>query len=226
MARDPNADPAGLLDGALHELREPATTLRSFMEQLLDEPAATAGPARARLERAHGAAVRVLGLVDALRPFARIGRLPPRLEEVDGEVLLARVLVELSVVIAETGVTVTHDPLPTLTTDAERLVLVLHQLFGNAIRFRKADPVVIHVSADPIPEGWRFAVADRGIGIEAAYVERVFWPFERLHAREAYPGHGLGLALCRRIITGLGGRIWAEGRAEGGTRICFSLPAA
>ncbi len=213
---------ADLLDGALHDLREPATYLAAFTEQLLSG----AELAPARLARAHDASLRIRGLIDALRPFVRLARNAPVLERVELEDVLREVQLQLSVLVEETGATIAHDPLPPVTADRARLVLVLHQLLGNALRFRSQAPVSITVSASADEHGVRLVVADRGIGIEAEYLERVFLPFERLHAREVYPGHGLGLALCRHAVASLGGRIWAERRPGGGTCVNVVLPAA
>jgi len=218
---DRPTDLIDLLDGALHDLREPATHLAAFTEQLAGGEAGHAPP---RLLRARDAASRIRGLVEALRPFVRLSRSPPVLERVDLQEALGEVRVRLSVLVEETGTTLLHDPLPSTRTDRARLVLVLHELVSNAIRFRGPAPASIHVSASAAEGGAHLVVADHGIGIEAEYLDRVFLPFERLHAREVYPGHGLGLPLCRHAVASLGGRIWAEQRHGGGTCVNVVLP--
>ncbi len=214
-----------VLEGALHDLREPATHLQSFTEELRATPGRSGALDATRLERAHRAASRITGLVEAIRPFVRLQRTAPVIARVSAEEAFQEVLLRLSVLIEDTGASIHHDVLPDLDTDRPRLVLVLQELLANAIRFRGEHPSVVSVTATRHGGDVAFEVADNGIGIEAAYLDRVFAPFERLHSRQSYPGHGLGLALCRQALGDLGGRIWAEPRAGGGTHMRFVLPS-
>jgi light-regulated signal transduction histidine kinase (bacteriophytochrome) len=130
----------------------------------------------------------------------------------------------LAVPIQESGAVITHDPLPTVAVDPTQMVQVFQNLLGNAIKFRSQKPPAIHVGAQRHPDGWRFSVRDNGIGIERQYFDRIFRVFQRLHTREEYPGSGIGLAVCEKIVLRHGGRIWLESEENRGTTFFFSLP--
>ena len=129
----------------------------------------------------------------------------------------------LQVLINEHGAVVTRDELPTVTGDRTQLVQLIQNLLGNAIRFRAKEPPRIRVSAEKPGPDWVFSVQDNGMGIDAKYHERVFAVFQRLHSRKAYPGTGIGLAICRRIVDRHGGRIWFESEPGKGTTFYFTL---
>ena len=119
---------------------------------------------------------------------------------------------------------VTHDPLPIVLADATQLLQVFQNLLGNALKFRTAAPPIVHISAERQEDAWGFAVRDNGIGIEAQYVERIFAVFQRLHTRREYPGTGIGLALCKKMVERHGGRIWVESELGKGAMFAFTLP--
>jgi light-regulated signal transduction histidine kinase (bacteriophytochrome) len=222
---DAGSDLVGILDGALHDLREPSGVLCAFTDWLSDHPdVASVGSLEPRLARARRAAKRMNGLIDALRIIARAERTPPKIEAIDCNAIMSQVALSLSVASEEAGAAITHGPLPIVSADAERLGIVLQELLGNAIKFRGAAPLRAHVAIEPTPNGWQISVGDNGIGIESEFLERVFRPFERLHAREVYPGQGLGLTLCQRIVSSHGGRIWAVSRPGEGSTFHFTLP--
>src|SRR5262249_43355389 len=124
--------------------------------------------------------------------------------------VLDRALSYLSTGIHEAGAVITRDPLPSLLAEQYPLTLLLQNLIGNAIKYsRPGTPAQIHVSARQKKGNWEFSVRDNGMGIEAKELERIFAPFIRLHGTE-YPGSGLGLAMCKRIVERYNGRIWAE----------------
>jgi light-regulated signal transduction histidine kinase (bacteriophytochrome) len=110
--------------------------------------------------------------------------------------------------------------------DRALLVSVFQNLIGNAVKFRGHEPPVVRISAEPRGDLWEFACADNGIGIDPDYAERIFVIFQRLHAKEAYPGTGIGLAISRKIIEHHGGRIWLDPDQERGACIRFTLPTA
>jgi light-regulated signal transduction histidine kinase (bacteriophytochrome) len=120
---------------------------------------------------------------------------------------------------------VTHDALPVICGDPSQLRQLLQNLIGNAIKFRGSAPPQVHVSAERGDGVWTFAVRDNGIGIEPEYNERVFVIFQRLHSRRDYPGTGVGLAICKKIVERHNGRIWIESAVGHGTAVCFQLPA-
>jgi light-regulated signal transduction histidine kinase (bacteriophytochrome) len=120
---------------------------------------------------------------------------------------------------------VTHDPLPTLETDATQLSQVFQNLVGNAIQYRRAEVPSVHVSAtNSDGREWVFSVRDNGMGIERQYFERIFVLFQRLHGRDEFEGAGIGLAICKKTLERLGGRIWVESQPGAGSTFYFALP--
>lgn len=135
-------------------------------------------------------------------------------------------LKNLATSIGEAGAEVSRGSLPTVKGIPAQIALVFQNLVANAIKFRHGDrPVRIHVAAEPRGGEWEFRVEDNGIGIESQYFERIFVIFQRLHTRREYPGTGIGLALCKRIVERHGGRIWLESTPGQGTTFRFTLPA-
>jgi light-regulated signal transduction histidine kinase (bacteriophytochrome) len=134
-------------------------------------------------------------------------------------------LANLRATIQESGAVVTHDPLPALTTDGTQLAQVFQNLVGNAIKYRSDKVPHVHVSAaENGGHKWIFSVQDNGLGIEAQYFERIFILFQRLHGRDEFKGTGIGLAICKKTVERLGGRIWVESQPEKGATFYFSLP--
>ena len=127
--------------------------------------------------------------------------------------------------IGSNGTEIITNGLPRLIVPQTQLVQIFQNLIGNSLKYRSALPPVIHVSAEQRNDNWIFAVEDNGIGIHADYHENIFQPFKRLHGQQ-YPGSGVGLAICRRILERLGGRIWVESEAGLGSTFYFSLPIA
>ena len=128
--------------------------------------------------------------------------------------------------IAESNAHVTHDQLPTVMADAAQLSRIFQNLIANAIKYRRDCPPEIHVSAQRDGSWWRFAVRDNGIGIERTYWERIFLIFQRLHTRHKYPGTGIGLSVCKRIVERHGGQIWVESQPDEGSTFYFTLRSA
>jgi light-regulated signal transduction histidine kinase (bacteriophytochrome) len=119
------------------------------------------------------------------------------------------------------------DPLPTIACDGGQLTQVFQNLIGNALKFRRKDAIpAVRVSAARTGNAWTFGIADNGIGIEPKYFERIFQMFQRLHGREEYPGTGIGLALCKKIVERHGGRITVASEAGRGTTFAFTIPDA
>jgi hypothetical protein len=128
------------------------------------------------------------------------------------------------VTLEESGAVITHDPLPVVRGDATQLGQLLQNLISNAIKFRGQRPPEIHVGVERRGDEWVFAVRDNGIGIEEQYFERIFLVFQRLHTQAEYPGTGIGLAVCKRIVERHGGRIWVESEPGQGATFYFTLP--
>ncbi len=119
----------------------------------------------------------------------------------------------------------TVDGLPEVHADFQQMVQLMENLIGNAIKFRQDDPPTVHVSALMNGDEWVFSVKDNGIGISTEYSDKVFQMFQRLHARETFPGTGIGLAICKKVVERHGGKIWFESKPGDGTTFYFTLPA-
>lgn len=170
-------------------------------------------------------ATRMRALIDGLLSFARVKSRAAELTATDSETVFSRCLANAHLAIRQAHAHVTHDPLPSVLGDGMQLEQVFQNLLSNALKFRGKSRPRVHVSAQWTGSEWTFSVKDNGIGIDPAYFDRIFVIFQRLHTRQAYPGAGIGLSICKRIIERHGGRIWV-GSAEGeGTTFYFTLPA-
>ncbi len=145
---------------------------------------------------------------------------------VDCNEVLRRALDYLQAALRESGATVTHEPLPPVLAEVYPITLLFQNLIGNAIKYRRADaPPKVLLSAEPDGNLWRFSVTDNGIGIDAQFVEMIFAPFKRLHSKK-YPGTGIGLAMCRKIVERYHGRIWVTSKPGEGSTFLFTLPGS
>ncbi|MFO0630414.1 MAG: PAS domain-containing protein [Polyangiales bacterium] len=167
---------------------------------------------------------RMHALIRDLLAYSRIERGTTELAQTPAEGAMTLALANLKAAVAETGAEVTHDALPEVRADARQLAQLLQNLLGNAIKYHGADAPRIHVGAVRQGSAWEFRVRDNGIGIDPKYRERIFVPFQRLHVRTEYPGTGIGLAICKKIVQRHGGRIWVEPAPDRGSVFCFTLP--
>ncbi len=213
---------------ASHDLQEPLRKVSSFTQLLqrryggqLDERADQ------YISFAVDGANRMQNLINDLLAFSRVGRVHNDHRAVDLEEIVSRVLDDLSVTVEETGAEITHDPLPTVVGDPTQLGTLWQNLLSNAVKFRSPDHAPhIHISAAQDGDTWEFAVSDNGIGIAAEFQEKVFIIFQRLHTKDAYPGTGIGLAMCKKVVEFHGGSIGIDPDYKLGTRVVFTLPAA
>jgi signal transduction histidine kinase len=164
-------------------------------------------------------------LINDVLDYARIDNETEHLANVGGEEVLCNVLRDLNVRIEEKQARITHDPLPEVHAQPTHLRQILQNLIGNALKFCAEKPE-IHISAESNGDMWRFAVRDNGIGISEEHMHKIFSIFQRLHSRERYPGTGIGLALCKKLVQKYGGDIWVESRPGKGSIFYFTLPAA
>jgi len=210
---------------ASHDLQEPLRTVAG-MVQLLQQRYQGQLDERADeyIHFAVDASERMQKLINDLLEFSRVARQGRPFETTNLEQVLKIAQANLCSAITESGASLTHDPLPTVQADAGQLTQVLQNLIGNAIKFRGERPLEIHISAEKVERGWQLAVRDNGIGIEPQYFERVFLLFQRLHTRRKYPGTGIGLALCKKIIERHGGKMWVESELNHGATFFFTLP--
>jgi PAS domain S-box-containing protein len=209
-----------------HDLQEPLRTITNFVQLLTKRLQGTVDAQAAELIGfIVDGAQRMQALITDLLAYTRVGGSALSFNAVDSEALLARVLGDLQLVIREQGAEVTHEALPTVHGDAGQLGLVVQNLIGNALKFRSTAPPCIHLAARREGRQWVFSVRDNGIGIEPQYKERIFQVFQRLHPRSQYPGTGIGLAICKKIIERHGGRMWVESERGQGATFYFTLPS-
>jgi len=207
-----------------HDLREPLRTVTGFV-QILEDRYRDQLDARAHeyIGFAVDGARRMQQLIDDLLAYARVGS-ALSIQPGNARDSLDRALDALKGMIGESGAVITTDSMPVVHADATLLCQVFQNLVENAIKFRSADPLRIHVGARRERGGWLFRVTDNGIGMEREHGERIFVIFKRLHSREKYPGTGIGLALCKKIVERHGGRIWVESEPGRGSTFYFTLP--
>jgi light-regulated signal transduction histidine kinase (bacteriophytochrome) len=163
-------------------------------------------------------------LIRDLLTYSRVDTRASDFQTADCEAVLREVLDNLQTSIAETAAKVSHDPLPTVPADEVQLRQLFQNLIGNALKFHGQTPPRVHISAAMQRSNWLFSVRDNGIGIDPEHAERIFVIFQRLHTRRAYPGTGVGLAICKKIVERHGGRIWVESRQDEGGEFLFTLP--
>jgi hypothetical protein len=169
---------------------------------------------------------RMQKLIVDLLAFSRVSTRGKDPEAVDCGTALGHSLANLELAIKESGAVITHGPLPTVLVDPTQLSLLLQNLVSNAIKFRGDRPPPIHMSARPQDSEWEVSVRDDGIGFDPQFSERIFVIFQRLHGKAEYPGTGIGLSICKKIVQRHGGRIWVESAAGQGSTFYFTLPAA
>lgn len=165
-------------------------------------------------------------LIDDLLSYARVGKQGKPPASVPADRALDRALKNLQAVLQESAAEITRDPLPTVTIDDVQLSQVFQNLIANAIKFHGEKPPHILVGCKALGAEWIFSVRDNGIGIDPQYLERIFILFQRLNPHNKYPGTGIGLAMCKKIILRHGGRIWVESESGQGSTFYFSLPKA
>jgi signal transduction histidine kinase len=212
---------------ASHDLQEPLRKVASFCQLLQRRYAGQLDERADRyIEFAVDGANRMQTLISDLLQFSRVGRVHDSYREIDLELVFTETTDSLSIAIEESGAEITQETLPVVSGDQTQFGMLMQNLISNALKFRSPDrPPRIHLSAERDDGQWRFAITDNGIGIDPAYADRVFVIFQRLHNREDYPGNGIGLAMCKKIVEFHGGTIAVDPGQDIGTRIVFTLPA-
>ena len=227
-----NAELEGFAYAASHDLQEPLRMVASFVGLLKERY-------QGQLDRdadefiafAMDGAKRMQRLIDDLLEYSRVATRGQPPAPTDAAAALGEALWNLTLAIEEAGATVTHDPLPTVLADPIQLMQLFQNLVGNALKFRGSEPPRVHVSAratfevSETSKVWVFAVRDNGIGIAPENFERIFGVFQRLHSQTEYPGSGIGLAVCQKIVARHGGRIWVASQPGAGATFYFTLPA-
>ncbi len=211
---------------AAHDLQEPLRTIAGFVKLLekryrgkLDETA------EGYINYIVEGTKRMQALINDLLAYSQIDTKGKNFDPVDINKLIQQSLIDLRPLIGGSETEVTYDSMPTVHADSSQLISLFWNLIGNAIKFRGKEAPRIHISAARKGDEWVFAVKDNGIGIDHQYIEGIFLMFQRLHTKEEYPGTGIRLAICKRIVEHHGGRIWVESEAGTGSTFFFTLPA-
>lgn len=211
---------------ASHDLQEPLRIVSSYVQLIetryegkLDEEADRF------IDFAVDGVKRMQALIKALLAYSRVGARRLACEPISCEEIVNSTIADLRLAAEECGAVITHDSLPTVFGDGTQLAQLFQNLLANALKFRGENPPSIHISANRSGEEWIFSVKDNGIGIEPTYYARIFVIFQRLHSQREYPGTGIGLAVCKKIVDRHGGRIWVQSEAGKGATFFFTIPA-
>lgn len=211
---------------ASHDLQEPLRMITAYLQLLTQRYQATLdAKAQEFIGYAVEGARRMKALIDDLLAYSRVGTQGKPFAPVACEEVLATVVQTLRLAVAESQATITHEPLPVIYGDATQLGLLLQNLLSNALKFHDSRPPQISLRAQREGRYWRLAVQDNGIGFDPKHAERIFQVFQRLHTRRDYPGTGIGLAICKKIVERHGGHIWVESQPGQGATFFFTLPA-
>ena len=211
---------------ASHDLQEPLRLVSSYTQLLLqryrEKLDAEAEPITKFITEG---VTRMQRLIQDLLSYSRVSSQSQSLSLADTETILETALRNLAMVIREQKAVVTHDPLPTLLCDPTKLGQLFQNLISNGIKFRGEKPPHIHIGARKAEDesAWLFSVSDNGIGIDPEYFDRIFVLFQRLHTRAKYPGTGIGLAVCKRIVEQHGGKIWVKSDKGAGCTFYFTI---
>jgi len=207
-----------------HDLRAPLRSIHAFAEVLGEQLAGKIeGEAEDALSRIRRASARMGRMLDDLFGLLRVSSADGALVDLDAEAVLSEVVEDLRTDLQESRTELTHDPLPRVHAHPTLLGQVLQNLIANAMKYSGGKAPRIHISAEPTEAGYRFAVRDSGVGIEAAARERVFALFARVGDTSAVAGSGVGLALCKRAVEKMGGKIWVESTPGAGSTFYFTV---
>jgi light-regulated signal transduction histidine kinase (bacteriophytochrome) len=210
---------------ASHDLREPLRMITSYLQLLQRKYGGKLDTDADKFIRyAVDGASRMQNLIADLLSLSRVSTRGKEFGPADCEEVLRQSLENLQIAIQESGAEITHDPLPTVVGDTIQLGQLLQNLLANSIKFRGEQAPRVHVSARQVDGEWQLAVRDNGIGFDPQFTERIFVIFQRLHSAADYPGTGIGLSICNKIVQRHGGRIWAESEPGRGATFHFSLP--
>ncbi|MGE5465929.1 MAG: sensor histidine kinase [Ignavibacteria bacterium] len=220
-----NADLEQFASVASHDLQEPLRMVASYTQLLAKRYRGRLdADADEFMQYAVDGAVRMQRLINDLLAFSRVGTRGKEFAPTPLDGVMERVRANLRAAIEESGAQITAAPLPVVSADATQMELLLQNLVSNAIKFRGEKPPRIDIAAGRQDGAWRIDVRDEGIGIDPRYAERIFVIFQRLHTTADYPGTGIGLAVCKKIVERHGGRIWVTTAPGGGACFSFTLP--
>jgi PAS domain S-box-containing protein len=210
---------------ASHDLQEPLRAVGGYVKLLERRfPETLDAKAREFVGGAVDGALRMERLISDLLTFSRVGTHGGSFVPTDLNAVLQQTLANLCASIQSADAVITHDGLPTLKVDGTQMMQLFQNLLSNALKFRSPSPPRIHVAVQKQDRRWVFSVRDNGIGIDPRYFERIFHVFQRLHTRRQYPGTGIGLAICKKIVERHGGELWVESEPGEGATFYFSIP--
>ena len=209
-----------------HDLQAPLTTISMYAELLERRRSERAAGDMDLVDGIRGATQQARGLIRDLLEYSRAGRGHLQVEDVAVGLVVEQALEQLAGAIEESGAQISVGELPVVRADRANLCRVFQNLIGNAVKFAGEETARVSIQAERDGDDWRISVRDNGIGMDPDHAQRIFEPFQRLHGEEDYPGTGIGLAVCERIVGQLGGRIWVDSRPGEGSVFHVTLPAA
>lgn len=210
---------------ASHDLQEPLRMVTSYLQLLQQRLSGRLGDeADEFIAFAFDGATRMQRLIGDMLTYSRVSTQALQFAPVEVDKAVSDALADLAATVADTGATMTRDLTPTVWGDETQVSQVFLNLIGNALKFRSERVPRVHIGARRGDDAWIFSVSDNGIGIDPCFGERIFQIFQRLHSRREYPGTGIGLAICKRIVERHGGRIWFESTVGEGTTFFFTIP--
>ena len=210
---------------ASHDLQEPLRMIAAYTQLLSERYRGKLDKdADKYIDYVIDGAMRMQALIEGLLAFSRVGRHGIELQSADCNMAVEMAKKNLEAAMRESGAAVKHEALPVIVADSALLVQVFQNLMGNSIKFHGAQPPVISIGAEKAGQEWIFSVTDNGIGIAAEHAQAIFAIFKRLHTHAEYPGSGIGLSICKKIIEQHGGRIWVESLPGQGSTFKFTVP--
>jgi light-regulated signal transduction histidine kinase (bacteriophytochrome) len=210
-----------------HDLQQPLQSILGYTRLIeLKYPEIRESPAQPHFQSILEASYRMQQLIQDWLTYAQAGQSPPSFAPVPLNALLEQVVLNLKMALTETEAELTYGELPTVMGNDVQLVQLFQNLISNSLKFmRSGVPPKITISAQPQAQQWLFAIQDNGIGIASEHLEQVFTAFHRLHSAKVYPGSGIGLTTCQKIVERHGGQIWVESQPEVGSTFYFTLQA-
>jgi signal transduction histidine kinase len=210
---------------AAHDLKQPLIVAGGYINRLRRHyKDKTESDADRFMGHALDAITRMETLINALLAYARVGTEARDLKLADFNDIVGCATANLQVEIEKSCAIVTHDQLPTLFADNIQIIQLFQNLIGNSIKFRREEPPRVHISAEHKEKEWVICICDNGIGIDPKHSTSIFDIFQRLHESSKYPGNGIGLATCKKIVENHGGRIWVESSPGRGSTFKFAIP--
>jgi signal transduction histidine kinase len=208
-----------------HDLQEPLRSISGYLSLLTERCAPLLEDAKAEkyVSRAIEGTRRMQTMIEDLLAYSRVSSKDQVLQPVDTGALVKTIIEDLNAAIIESNAVLHVGELPTIKADKAQLKQLFQNLITNALKYRQESPLIT-ISAQVVGAAWQFSVADNGIGLEMGYSKKIFLIFQRLHGRQQYPGTGIGLAICKRIVEKLGGEIWVESSLNNGATFFFTLP--